>query len=109
MAAIVVIMIGRNRGEVHHHDGVLLHDTYQEEHPDQRDQREVVAQQQQGQQRAQAGRRQRRQEGQRMHEAFIQNAQHDIHRDQRRQDQPGLVLHALLEVAGVAAQPRLDG
>ena len=72
MAAMVVIMMGRKRvrqawkiasrgaslralglqREVHHHDGVFLDDADQQEHADQRDQREVLAQHQQGQQRA---------------------------------------------------------
>ena len=32
-----------------------------------------------------------------MHEAFVQDAQHDVHRDQRRQDQPGLLRQRLLQ------------
>ncbi|MCY1380033.1 hypothetical protein D9M69_678130 [compost metagenome] len=43
-----------------------------------------------------------------MQRAFVQHAQHQIDGGQHGQDQPGLVLQALLEVAGVAAQAGLD-
>ena len=44
--------------EVHHHDGVLLHDADQQDDADQRDQIQVLAAQHQGKQRAHARRRQ---------------------------------------------------
>ena len=45
----------------------------------------------QRQQRAHAGRRQRRENRDRMDVALVQNAQHDVHRDQRRENQQRLV------------------
>ena len=46
----------RFQGEIDHHDGVLLHDAHQENDADERDQRQVVAEEhQRGQQRADAG------------------------------------------------------
>ena len=104
-AASVVIMIGRNRSsaalmmdsrgrqafvalgierEVDHHDRVLLDDAHQQHDADQRDHREVVAEQHQREQRADAGRGQRRENCQRVDEALVQHAEHDVDRDRRR-------------------------
>ena len=49
--------------------------------------------------RAGAGRRQRRQNGQRVHEALVEDAEHDVDRRQRGGDQPRLVRERLLEHA----------
>ena len=46
---------------------------------------------------AHAGRGQRRENRDRMNVAFVQHAQHDIHRDDRRQNQPGLVRQRIAE------------
>ncbi len=43
------------------------------------------------------GRRQRRKNGHRVHQALIQNAQHDINRNQRGQNEVWLVLERILE------------
>ena len=83
--------------EVDHHDGVLLHDADQQQNADQRDDAEIGSRQQQRQDRAHAGRRKRGENRQRMNQALIQNAQHDVHRDQRGQDQVWLVLERILK------------
>ena len=54
----------------------------------------VIEQRQRG---ADAGRRQRREDGQRVNEAFVENAEHDVHGDERRRDQPRLVGERCLE------------
>ncbi len=59
--------------------------------------RELGVEQQQRQQRAHARRRQRRQDGQRMHVALVEDAEHDVDGDQRGQDQAGLALQRVLE------------
>ncbi len=46
---------------------------------------EIVLEQQQRQHGADAGRRQRGDDGQRMHQALVQNAQHDVDRQQGRE------------------------
>ena len=58
---------------------------------------EVVVQQHQRQQRADARRRQRRQDGDRMDEALVEHAEHDIHRHDRGDDQEHLVGQRRLE------------
>ena len=77
--------------EVDHHDGVLLHDADQQDDADQRDDAEIGVADHQGQQRADARRGQRRKNRDGMDVAFIQHAQHDVDRDQRRQNQNRLV------------------
>ena len=47
--------------------------------------------------RADAGRRQRRQDRQRMHDALVEDAEHDVHRRERRQQQPGFARERCLE------------
>ena len=59
-----------------------------------RDDVEVVAGDHQRQQRADAGRRQRGQDRDRVDEALVQHAQHDVDGDDRRQDQQQLVATA---------------
>ena len=64
--------------------------------PMMRDDVEVVAGDHQRQQRADAGRRQGREDRDRVDEALVQHAQHDVDRDDRRQDQQQLVATATL-------------
>ena len=73
--------------EIHHHDPVLLDDADQQDDADQRDHRQVVTADPQDQQRTEAGRRQRRQDRQRVDVALVQQAEHDVHGDQRGRDQ----------------------
>ena len=58
---------------------------------------EIVAGDHQRQQRADAGRRQRREDRDRMDEALVEHAQHDIDGDDRGQDQEQLVGQRRLE------------
>ena len=58
---------------------------------------EVVAGEHQRQQRADAGRGQRRQDRDRVDEALVEHAQHDVHRDDRGEDQQQLVGERRLE------------
>ena len=126
-AASVVIMIGRNRSrqactmasfgdmpcvalglerEVDHHDRVLLDDAHQQDDADQADHRQVLSEQHQRQNGADAGRRQRREDGDRVDVALIEHAEHDVDRDQRGQDQPGLAGQRFGEFRRVAANRR---
>ena len=97
------------QGKVDHHDGVLLHDADQQHDADQRDDAEVGSSEQQRQNRADAGRGQRGENRQRMNQAFIQNAEHDVDRDQRGQDQIGLVLERVLKGLRGALEGGVDG
>ena len=96
-----LVALGLDR-EVDHQNRVLLHDAHQQHDADQRDHRQVVAEQHQRQQRADAGRGQGGENGERMDEAFVQHAEHDVDGDGGGQDQPGLAGQRLGEFGGVA-------
>ena len=95
--------------EVHHHDAVLLDDADQQNDADEGDHRELGAEHLQRQQRAEAGRRQRRDDGERMRQALVEHAEHDIDRDQRRQQQQRLRAQRPLEGLDVAGEVGVDG
>eukprot|EP01022_Parablepharisma_sp_SALTPOND_P004196 TRINITY_DN118_c0_g1_i13.p1 TRINITY_DN118_c0_g1~~TRINITY_DN118_c0_g1_i13.p1 ORF type:complete len:2030 (+),score=744.92 TRINITY_DN118_c0_g1_i13:50280-56369(+) len=76
------------QGEVDHHDGVLLDDADQQDDADDADDAQVGPRDHQREQRAHAGRRQRREDGDGVDVALIEHAQHDVHGDDGRQDQP---------------------
>ena len=105
-AAIVVIMIGRNRTrqasyiasagdlpslalrfdrEVDHHDAVLLHEADQHDDADEGVEVEVDVEDQQRDERAETRRRQSRQNRQRVNEALVQDAEHDVDDEDRHQ------------------------
>src|SRR5216683_8245857 len=86
--AVVALEVER---DVDHHDGILLHDPDEQDDPDHRDDREIHAAEKQGQKRADAGRRQRGEDRERVDQAFVEDAQDDVDRDQRRQDEQRLV------------------
>ena len=94
--------------EVHHHDAVLLDDADQQNNADEGDHRQFGVGNLQRQQRAEARRRQRRDDGERMRQALVQNAEHDIDRDQRRQQQQRLRADRLLEGFDVAGEVGVD-
>ena len=113
-AAMVVIMMGRNRtlaasriasrallsvvplgldGEVDHHDRVLLHDADQHDDADEGVDAEVQLEDHQREQRAEPGEGQARENGERVDEALVQNAEHQVdHQDgEDQQDQQALL------------------
>ena len=108
----------RFQREVDHHDRVLLDDAHQQDDADQADHRQVLPEQHQRQNGADAGRGQRRENGDRVDVALIEHAEHDVDRDDRGQDQPGLAGQRFREFGGVAgidaddaaghADPRFD-
>ena len=73
--------------EIHDHDAVLLDDTDQQNDADKGDDGQRRIGDLQRQQRAKPGGGQGGYDGQRVREALIEHAQHDIHRDQRAEDQ----------------------
>ena len=93
---LALVALGLQR-EVDHHDGVLLDDADQQDDADDRDDVDVVAGDQQRDQRAGAGRRQGGQDGDRVDEALVQHAEHDVHGDDRRQHQQQLVRQRRLQ------------
>ena len=94
--------------EVDHHDGVLLDDADQQNHPDQGDDAEFGVEHEQSQHRANSRRGQGGQNGDRVNVAFVQNAQHDIHGDQGGGDQQRLAVQRLLESLCRALEAAVD-
>ena len=92
----------RLQREVDHHDRVLLDDAHQQNDADQADHRQVLPEQHQRQDGADAGRRQRRENGDRVDVALVEHAEHDVDRDDRRQDQPGLAGQRFGELGRIA-------
>ena len=95
------------QGEVDHHDRVLLDDADQQDDADQRDQAQLAAAEDQREQRADPGRGQGREDGQRVHVALVEDAEDDVHRQQRQEDQPGHLVLRVLHRAGVALEAGL--
>ena len=91
------VLAFRFEREVDDHDAVLLHDADQQNDADNRHHAQVLTEQHQRQQRAHTGGWQRRENRDRMDEAFVQNSQHDVDRDQRRQNQQRLVRERVVE------------
>ncbi len=89
-------------GEVDHQNGVLLHDAHQQHDADQRDHRQVIAEQHQRQECADAGRGQRGEDRERVDEALVQHTEHDVDDDGRGEYQPRLAGQRLGEFGGVA-------
>jgi hypothetical protein len=93
--ALAFVPLGGQR-EVHHHDGVLLHDADEQDDADHRDHRQVRARDDQCQQRACARRGNRRQNRDRVDVAFVQHAEHDKDRGQGGCDQDRLAAERIL-------------
>ena len=77
--------------KVDHHDGIFLDEADEQDDADQTDDAEFGVTDHQRQHRANAGRWQRRKYRDRMDVALVEYPEHDVDRDQRRQDQIGLV------------------
>ncbi len=71
---------------------------------DQRHERQVLACDLERQRRADAGRGQRRQNREGMDQAFVEDAEHDVDRDDRRQNEPRLALQRFREFGRVAVE-----
>ena len=91
-------------GKVDHEDGILLHDTNEQDDADQGDDAEIGAGGKQRQQGAQARRGQRGQNRDGMHRIFIQHAQHDVDGEQGGEHEVGLAAQGLLEHLGAALE-----
>ena len=96
------------QGEIHHHDAVFFHDADQQNNADDGDDGKLQPEGQQGGHGPESGRGQGRQDGQGMDGALVEDAEHDIHRDQGGQKQQGLVLERGLEGLGRAGKGAPD-
>ncbi len=84
------------QSEIDHHDGVLFYDSDQQHNANDGDDVQILLKEHQCEHRAYARRRQRGDDRQGMDQAFIQNAENDVDRQQRRQNQQGLGAQRLL-------------
>src|SRR5262249_28824183 len=104
---LAVLAFGLER-KVDHHDRVLLHDSNQQNNPDEPYDVEFGAADHQRQNRADTRRRQRRENGQRMDVALIQDSENYVHRDYRGKNQQRLVCERSLKRLRRALKRRLD-
>ena len=99
----MAVPLSLNR-KVNHHDGVFLDDTNQQDHANESDDRQLGIEHHQGQQGADTGRRQGAQNRQRMDQTLVQNAEHQVDRDEGRKNQQGLRAERLGEGSGGACK-----
>src|ERR1700733_6778112 len=99
----------RSERKIDHHDSVLLHDADEQQDADGGDDRELGIEQPQRQRRADAGREQRRENGERMDQALVEDAEHDIDRDERCAEQKRHARLRLLEGRGGGGEGAPDG
>ena len=123
-AAMVVIMIGRNRTSASWmasrgdfparcasiakstiHDPVLLHETDEHDDPDERVDGEVDAEEEQRHEGAEAGERQGGEDREGMDEALVEDAEHDVDDEDRHDEQQAQAAHRLLERLRGALEP----
>ena len=83
--------------KVDHHDGVLFHDADQQDDADERDDAEVGSGEQECKNGSDAGRWQCGENRERMDEAFVQNAEHDVDGDESSEDEVRLVAERILK------------
>ena len=103
-----VIALGL-QGEVDHHDGVLLHDAYEQQDADQRHDAEIGSGDEQREDGADSGGWQRGENRERMDQAFVEDAENDVDGDERGEDEIGLVLEGILEGLRGALEGGVDG
>src|SRR5208337_2524704 len=104
---LLVLLTLRLQREVDHHNSVLFDDTDQQDDSDQGDDAEFLAANQQGQNCTHSGGGQSRQNGDGVYEAFVENAEHDINRDQGRENQQRFVRQGSLKRCGGALKRAL--
>ncbi len=97
------------QGEIDHQDGVLLHQADQQDDSDHGDDAEVGVGEHQRQQRAHAGRGQRGENGDGVDVALVENAQHQVNRNQRGGNQQRLAAERILIGLRGAGEHGLDG
>ncbi len=98
------------QGKVDHHDCILLHDADEQDDADQGDDAQFGSGKEQSQNRARrpAGGNGGK-NGKRMDQALVKNAEHDVNRHQRREDQILLILERVLKGLRRALEGGMDG
>ena len=95
--------------EVDHHDRVFLHEAHQHDNSHERIDAQLGTKDEQREQRAESRKWQARQNRERVNEAFVENAQHDVDHDDREQQQEDQPLLARLERLRRARESGADG
>src|ERR1700733_9027188 len=85
-----------HKGEINHHDGILLNDTYEQHNADDGDDIEVGFEEHERDDGADTGRWQRGDNRERVHQALIENAENDVDSQQCSDDEIGLSAERLL-------------
>ncbi len=94
----------RFHSEIDHHDPVFLDDADEEEDADNGDDGQIVMGYDKGKHGAHTCRRQGRNDGDGVHVALVEHAQHDVNRQERRKDEKRLVRQRCLEGLGRACE-----
>jgi hypothetical protein len=106
--ALAVLALG-HQGKVDHHDGILFHQPDQQHDADDGDDVEVILEDQQRQHGSDAGRGQGGDDGQRVHQALIKDAQNNVYSQQRGGYQDRLGGQGLLVGLQGAGKKSSDG
>ena len=99
----------RDKGEVNHHDGVLLHDADEQDDADHGDDTEIGLGDQEGNESTDAGRGKGRENGQGMDEALIEHPEHDIDGNKSESNKVRLGGEGCLEGLSGALEATADG
>src|SRR6267378_3897692 len=84
------------QGKINHHDGVFLDDTDEQDDADDGNDVEVLLEEHESEHGADAGGGKRGNDGQRMHETFVKDAENDVDRQESGEDQDGFGAQGLL-------------
>ena len=106
--APVVAFVEPMEREVDNHDAVLLHDAHEQEQADDGVKRERGAEKPERHQSAHDRREESRKHGNRMHIALVENAEDDIHDEDRGDDEERQRLEELLQDEAFALQLAFD-
>src|ERR1019366_3635681 len=98
----------RFEGEIDHHNGVFLHDTYQKNDADQCNDVEVLVEQNESSDGTDAGGGQRGKNRHGVDVAFVQDAQDDVNRNDRGENQHGFVRQRIFKSTRGALEAGFD-
>ena len=109
VARVLAVFAFGDQGEVDHHDGVLLHDSYEQKNADDGDNVEFAMKEDERNDGAYAGGGQRSENGDGVHQALIQHAKHNVDGEQRGNDQQRFGGERLLKGLGGACEGAAHG
>ena len=95
--------------EIDHHDGILFDNANQQDDADEGHDAEVCSGQEEGEDRADTRRWERGENGQRVNQALVQDAENDIDGDKRSEDEIRLIPQRILKCLRGSLEGRVDG